>query len=55
MGFLGKYLFVYFGFEFNTPFFFFSFPSFVGVAVDKDVPKDAEIPAQRRAGNSEAA
>jgi hypothetical protein len=28
-----------------------SFPSFVGVAADKDAPKDAEIPAQRKDGN----
>ena len=31
-----------------------SFPSFVGEAVDKDTPKDAEIPAQRRAGKTVA-
>ena len=31
-----------------------SFPSFVGVAVDKDVPKDADIPAQRRTNNGDA-
>jgi len=30
------------------------FPSFIGVAPDKDAPKDAEIPAKRRGINAEA-
>ncbi|KAF9477620.1 DNA ligase/mRNA capping enzyme [Pholiota conissans] len=30
------------------------FPSFIGVAIDKDVPKDAEIPEHRKAGAASA-
>ncbi|KAF8881164.1 hypothetical protein CPB84DRAFT_1828120 [Gymnopilus junonius] len=31
------------------------FPSFIGIAIDKDQPKDAEIPEHRKAGTSAAA
>jgi DNA ligase-1 len=28
----------------------YRFPSYIGVAIDKDEPKDAEIPEHRKAG-----
>lgn len=32
----------------------YRFPSYIGVAIDKDEPKDAEIPEHRKAGASAA-
>lgn len=31
------------------------FPTFVGEAIDKDAPKDADVPDKRRAGTAAAA